>query len=209
VNDSGRIDLLERVARDAAARFRLRSRTAEIDRAEDMANPRTIARLEARIQERAAYCLQFEVHDPRASFITITRVELSTDVTSGKIFYSVLGSESDRSKAEHMLKSAAGFIQRQVARVLDVRRMPHLRWVYDGSVEHASNMDKLIREARERDREINPQRSADSAAASAMDGSLVSDGIAGEVSAAPSESDESDLETEPDEIESDDSSDER
>jgi ribosome-binding factor A len=125
-------------------------------RAHDMANPRTIARLEARIHERAAYCLQFEVSDPRASFITVTRVELSSDITSGKIFYSVLGTESDKSKADHMLKSAAGFIQRQVARVLDVRRMPHLRWVYDGSMEQASNMDKLIREAREHDRLVNP-----------------------------------------------------
>ena len=111
-----------------------------------MTNPRTIARLQARIHERAAYCLQFEVADPRASFITVTRVELSPDITSGKIYYSVLGSEGERSKAEHMLASAAGFIQRQIARVLDVRRMPHLRWVYDGSMETAANMDRLIRD---------------------------------------------------------------
>jgi hypothetical protein len=78
----------------------------------------------------------------------------------------VLGTEGDKSKAEHMLKSAAGFIQRQVARVLDVRRMPHLRWVYDGSMEVASNMDKLIREARERDRAINPSLAAGTAEAS-------------------------------------------
>lgn len=121
-----------------------------------MANPRTIARLEARILERAAYCLQFEVADPRAGFITITRVELSPDVTSGKIHYSVLGGESEKSKAQHMLESAAGYIQRQVASVLDLRRMPHLRWVYDDSVERAAEMDQLIREALERDRRINP-----------------------------------------------------
>ncbi len=137
-----------------------------------MANPRTIARLEARIQERAAYCLQFEVNDPRASFITVTRVELSSDLTSGKIHYSVLGSEGDKSKAEHMLKSAAGYIQRQVARVLDVRRVPHLRWVYDGSMERASNMDKLIREARERDRAINPHGVQSSSDASATAGGV-------------------------------------
>jgi ribosome-binding factor A len=121
-----------------------------------MANPRTIARLEARILERAAYCLQFEVSDPRSGFITITRVELSPDLASGKIFYSVLGGEGEKSKAEGMLKSAAGFIQRQVARVLDMRRIPHLRWVHDGSIEKASELDLLIREARQRDREINP-----------------------------------------------------
>jgi ribosome-binding factor A len=121
-----------------------------------MANARTIARLEARIHERAAHCLQFELNDPRAAFITITRVKLSPDITSGKIYYSVLGDEGDKSRAEHMLKSAAGFIQRQVSSVLQVRRMPHLTWFYDESLEVAQNIDRLIREARARDRAINP-----------------------------------------------------
>ncbi len=125
-----------------------------------MANPRTIARLAARIQERAAYCLQFEVNDPRASFITVTRVELTPDLSAGKIFYSVLGSEADKTKAQHMLESAAGFIQRQVARVLEMRRMPHLKWVYDESMQRASDLDALIREARARDRAINPKAGA-------------------------------------------------
>ena len=121
-----------------------------------MANPRTIARLEARIHERAAYCLQFEINDPRAGFITILRVELSSDVSVGKIFYSVLGDESDRSKAAHMLEGARGYIQRQVARVLEMRRIPHLTWVYDDSIEKAADLDLLIREARMRDKSINP-----------------------------------------------------
>lgn len=125
-----------------------------------MANPRTIARLEARIHERAAWCLQFEIKDPRAGFITIQRVELASDLSSGKIHYSVLGDEGDRSKAAHMLEGAAGFIQRQVARVLDMRRVPRLVWVYDDSIEKAAELDLLIRRARERDREINPSDGA-------------------------------------------------
>ncbi len=134
-----------------------------------MANPRTIARLSARIHERAAYCLQFEINDPRASFITVTRVELTPDVTAGKIYYSVLGSEADKNKAQHMLDSAAGFIQRQVARVLDMRRMPHLKWVYDDSVQRASDLDALIREARARDRSINPDADASEPVAGSPD----------------------------------------
>ncbi len=119
-----------------------------------MANPRTIARLEARILERAAYCLEFEIKDPRASFITITRVELSKDVTHGKIFYSVLGSPADLSKTAHMLESAAGFIQRRVAKVLEVRRMPHLRWMYDESIARAASMSEAIKKALVRDERI-------------------------------------------------------
>jgi ribosome-binding factor A len=121
-----------------------------------MANPRTIARLQARIHERAAYCLQFEISDPRAGFITVTRVELSPDVSVGKIHYSVMGGEPEKSKAAHMLASAAGYIQRQIARVLEMRRIPRLVWVYDDSVEKAADLDLLIREARARDRAINP-----------------------------------------------------
>jgi ribosome-binding factor A len=121
-----------------------------------MANPRTIARLESRILERAAVCLQSEVNDPRASFITVTRVKLSPDLTSGRIYYSVLGTEGDKSKAEHMLESASGFLQRQIARAIQVRRVPHLKWTYDESMEKADEMSRLIRDARERDRTINP-----------------------------------------------------
>lgn len=134
-----------------------------------MANPRTIARLEARIHERAAYCLQFEVKDPRAGFITITGVELSKDITSGKIMWSVLGDDSDRSKAEHMLQHAAGYIQRQVAGVLELRRMPHLRWVYDPRHENAQAIDTLIKEARARDREINPALAQEEAVEAVLD----------------------------------------
>jgi ribosome-binding factor A len=133
-----------------------------------MTNPRTIARLEARIHERAAYCLQFEINDPRAGFITILKVELSSDVSSGKIYYSVLGDESDRSKAAHMLEGARGYVQRQIARVLEMRRIPHLTWIYDDSVEKAADLDLLIREARQRDKAINPH--VDEAAANDQDG---------------------------------------
>ncbi len=120
-----------------------------------MANPRTIARISARIQERAAHCLQFEIRDPRASFVTVTRVETTNDLSLAKVYYSVLGDEGDRSKVAHMLEHATGFIQRQVTRVLRMRRAPALRFVYDDSIETAAAMDQLIREARERDRRID------------------------------------------------------
>lgn len=122
-----------------------------------MANPRTLARLEARIQERAAYCLQFEVKDPRSTFVTITRVELAPDATRGKIFWSCLGSEADQRKTAAMIEGAAGFIQRQVARVLETRTVPHLAWVYDDSIARAAELDRLIDDARRSDEAIRPE----------------------------------------------------
>jgi ribosome-binding factor A len=121
-----------------------------------MVNPRVKARIEARIQERVAHCVEFELNDPRATFITITRVEVSDDLSSAKVFYSVYGTEGDKSRTARMLADATGFVRNRVARVLKTRRIPALRWFYDDSIEHAARMHKTIQEALERDRAINP-----------------------------------------------------
>lgn len=121
-----------------------------------MANPRTLARLEARILERAAYAVQFEVSDPRVALVTLIRCELSKDLGNAKIHYSMIGNESDRRTTQRALESASGFIQRQVGRVLQTRRIPRLSWFYDDSVRRAAEMDQKIREAMEKDRAIHP-----------------------------------------------------
>ena len=121
-----------------------------------MANPRSIARLEARILERAAYAVQFEVHDPRLELVTLTRCELSNDLGHAKLYYSVFGTPADQRKTQVALESASGFVQRQVGRVLRTRRIPRLHWHYDDSVRLAAEMDQKIREALARDRAINP-----------------------------------------------------
>jgi ribosome-binding factor A len=114
-------------------------------------SPKTIGRLQAQIQRRVAYCLQFELADPRASFVTVTKVELSKDLARAKVYYSVLGDEADRSKTHHMLQGAAGFVRRQLGRVLETRTIPAIVWEYDPSAEEAANMSRLIAEARKRD----------------------------------------------------------
>src|SRR6185295_6855442 len=121
-----------------------------------MVNPRSKARIEARIQERAAYCVEFELNDPRSTFITITRVEVSDDLSSAKIFYSVYGTEGDKSRTARMLEDASGFVRNKVGRVLKTRRIPALRWIYDDSIEETARMQATIREALEHDRTINP-----------------------------------------------------
>lgn len=126
-----------------------------------MANDRTRARIAARIKERAAYCIAHELSDPRAHFITITEVEVAGDLSAAKIHYSVLGTPSERSQVEHMLNKAAGFIQRQVGRVLQTRTVPRLSFYYDDRMEIAANIDSAIQAALAKDRQVNPGAHAD------------------------------------------------
>ena len=126
-----------------------------------MANPRSKARIEARIQERVAYAIEFELNDPRAGFITVTRTEVSTDLSSAKVFYTVLGDAGERSRCAHMLESAKGFIRRQLGRVLRTRRIPQLSWIYDDAIEEAARVEAAIQRALERDRELSAKAPGD------------------------------------------------
>lgn len=126
-----------------------------------MINPRSKARIAARIQERVAHCIEFELNDPRSTFITITRVEVSDDLSVAKVFYSVYGTEGEKSKTAHMLEGATGFVKKQVGRVLQTRRIPDLKWIYDDSIERAAHMHDVIQEALEKDRAINPAAHTD------------------------------------------------
>ena len=118
-----------------------------------MATPRTVARVAARIRQRVSHCLQFELNDPRSGMITVTEVSLSTDMRNATIHWSVT-EEKDRSKTEHMLDGATGFVRKQLARVLETRVVPALRWEYDNRILKATEMEQLIERAVTRDEEI-------------------------------------------------------
>jgi ribosome-binding factor A len=83
-------------------------------------------------------------------------VELSPDLSIARIFYSVYGTEGDKSRVKHMLEGATGYVRGKVGSVLRVRRIPRIAWQYDDSIERAARVDQAIRDALARDRSINP-----------------------------------------------------
>ncbi|HIG87412.1 MAG TPA: 30S ribosome-binding factor RbfA [Planctomycetes bacterium] len=116
-----------------------------------MANQRTIARIEGAIKRRVAHCLQFEVADPRAGFVTIIAAELTPDLAKVTVRWSVLDPKEERVRVGKMLEHARGFVQRKMGRVLSLRRMPRLEWKYDDTGVEAARMDLLIRDALTKD----------------------------------------------------------
>ncbi len=102
------------------------------------------SRLAGRIRERVANVVLFELQDPRIKLVTVTRVRLARDLSTCEVFYSVLGSQSERSQTAHALADAAGHVRREVAKVLRTRSTPHLRFVYDESVEGGLKMCGLL-----------------------------------------------------------------
>lgn len=101
-------------------------------------------------REIAAYILR-DLRDPRLGFLTVTRVVMSGDLQIATCYYTILGSEKDRTLARHALSSARGRIISAYAPVLRTRLLPRLRFAYDDEEDRRQRMDDLIRRARASD----------------------------------------------------------
>ena len=88
-----------------------------------------------------------DVKDPRIHPLTsIVAVEVATDLKTCKVFVSVMGNDEDRKATQEGLKSAVGFIRRELAHRLNLRNTPELRFIMDTSIEDAMVMMKKIDE---------------------------------------------------------------
>ena len=85
-----------------------------------------------------------DLKDPRIGIVTVTGVEISPDLHTGKVFVSVLGNEKKRRATLAGLESAHGFLQSRVAHELTLKRTPQLSFEYDPTVERGVRMTKLI-----------------------------------------------------------------
>lgn len=94
-----------------------------------------------------AEIIRGEIKDPRISPLTsVVAVEVAPDLKSCKAWISVLGDEGARNNTLQGLKSAEGFIRRQLARIINLRNTPDITFVVDQSIEYGVNMSHRIDE---------------------------------------------------------------
>ena len=90
--------------------------------------------------------------DPRITgFITVTGAKMSPDLKEATVYVSIHGEEKVRTETLAGLRAAAGYLQREAARAIHLRYTPHLRFVYDESVERGDRIERLLKEAKARD----------------------------------------------------------
>ncbi len=104
-------------------------------------------RVAEQIQRELAELIQLELKDPRVGMITVTGVEVTSDYSHAKVFFSLLGDQERLQQALTGLNSAAGYLRSQVAHRMKLRIMPALHFVHDTSIEQGMRLDKLISEA--------------------------------------------------------------
>lgn len=104
-------------------------------------------RINGEVQKELSRIIRDEVKDPRIHPMTsVMAVEVAPDLKTCKAFVSVLGSEEQAKDTLAGLKQAEGFIRRELARTVNLRNTPQLRFILDQSTEYGVAMSRLIDE---------------------------------------------------------------
>ena len=104
-------------------------------------------RINGEVLKELSNIIRGEIKDPRINpMTTVVAVEVAPDLKTCKAYISVLGDEQSQQDTLAGLKSAVGFIRRELARSINLRNTPEIRFVLDQSIEFGVNMSKLINE---------------------------------------------------------------
>ena len=107
-------------------------------------------RISEEMKKEISVIIQNELKDPRLpKMISVLSAEVTKDLRYAKVFISVLGSDEDKKNAIQGLKSAAGFIRREIGHRLQLRYTPELLFELDESIERGVYITKLINETLE------------------------------------------------------------
>jgi len=93
--------------------------------------------------------LMRRMRDPRLSFISVTGVEVSGDLSSAKIWLSSLDGVEKRAEIVKVLTHAVPYLRRELAPRLGLRDVPELRFAYDESIERGARVEDLLRRIHE------------------------------------------------------------
>ena len=104
-------------------------------------------RINAEVLRELSEIIRNGIKDPRIHPMTsVVSVEVTPDLKYCKAYISVLGNEDAAKATIEGLKSAEGYVRRELARRINLRNTPELKFILDQSIEYGVNMSKLIDE---------------------------------------------------------------
>jgi len=109
-------------------------------------------RLAEEIREEVARMVATELKDPRLGFVTVIWVELAHDLRYARVHVGVLGDEREREKSLVALRSASGFVRRELGRRLRIHHTPEIDFRYDKGLEATDRVARLLQEEAAREK---------------------------------------------------------
>lgn len=109
-------------------------------------------RLAEEIKRELAQIFLEQMKDPRLNLVSITRVEVTNELSHARVFVSVMGDDEERTNVEKALQGARGYLRSEIGSRLKVRRVPELVFQIDRSIEHAVHIASLLNQIKKEQR---------------------------------------------------------
>lgn len=104
-------------------------------------------RINGEVMRELSNIIRGEIKDPRIHPMTsVVMVEVAPDLKTCKAYISVLGDEQAQQDTLEGLKNAEGFIKNKLAKSINLRNTPQIKFILDQSIEYGVNMSHLIDE---------------------------------------------------------------
>ena len=115
-------------------------------------------RLGEALREEIETILEGELGDPRIGLANVSEVHLAPDSRSARVMVVVEGDEENAGETMRGLQAASGFIRRELAERLHLRRPPELIFIQDRSREYEARIDELLNRSKKRNRPAGERR---------------------------------------------------
>ena len=114
-----------------------------------------MTRINNEVLKELSNIIRSEIKDPRINPMTsVVAVDVAPDLKTCKAYISVLGDVESQQNTIKGLKSAVGYIRMMLAKNLNLRNTPEIKFVVDQSIEYGVAMSKLINDVRANDGDV-------------------------------------------------------
>jgi ribosome-binding factor A len=127
-----------------------------------MPTPIRQKRVADRLQQEISQLLQTEMNDPRLALVSVTVVNVDRELEYANVFFSTVGDEERRKEVMRVLNGARGYIRREIARRVQLRRAPELIFHWDPSPEKAEHIAQLLDQIKAEQQPAAPDEAAPS-----------------------------------------------
>ena len=96
------------------------------------------------LHQEISQLIQYRTQDPRLGFVTVTDVEVSTDLRHARIYVTVLGDQAEAKSTLEGLASATSYFRRELGHSLALRYVPTLSFELDTTLERGLHIENLL-----------------------------------------------------------------
>ena len=107
-------------------------------------------RLAEALREEIETIVEGELGDPRIGLVNVSAVELAEDARSARVLVAIEGDDAESERSLEGLAAAVGFVRREIAERLHLRRPPELFFQLDRSQKYESRINELLNRAKKR-----------------------------------------------------------